>query len=51
MLYANDVLAAHHGVSGMNFIPGGCMILAKVQDAWAKDESQYIASGAVENKT
>ena len=35
----NDIIAAHHRVSGMNFIPGGYIIPAEVQDARTKSKS------------
>ena len=47
---ADDVTVAHHRVSGMNFIPGGYMIPAKVWDASAEAESQLVANGVAENE-
>ena len=47
--HVDDIVAAHHKVSGMNFIPGGYMILAAVWEACAKAESQLIASGATKS--
>ena len=43
-----DVLAAHHRVSGMNFIPDGYAALATVRDARAEVESQLIVSAPTE---
>ena len=37
-----DVLVAHHRVSGMNFIPGGHVVPASVRDARGEVESQLI---------
>ena len=47
----DNVVATHHKVSGMNFIPGGYMIAATVWEASAEAESQLVASGAVESET
>ena len=49
--HANDVVAAHHRVSGMNFIPGGYTISAAVWVARVEAKNQLIASGAGESKT
>ena len=46
-----DVLAAHHRVSGMNFIPGGYAIPVVVRDAHTEAESQFIASAPAETNT
>ena len=46
-----DVLAAHHRVSGMNFIPCGYVVLAGVQDARAEAKSQFIASAPADMDT
>ena len=45
------MLAAHHRVSGMNFIPGGYAVLVAVRDARAEAESQLIASARAETDT
>ena len=46
-----DVLAAHHKVSGMNFIPGGYAIPAVVREARAQVESQLIVNAPAETDT
>ena len=46
-----DVLAAHHRVSGMNFIPDGYAIPAAVREARAEAESQLIVNASVETDT
>ena len=46
-----DVLAAHHRVSGMNFIPGGHVITPSIRDAWGEVESQLIEGAPVEKDT
>ena len=43
-----DVHAAHHKVSGMNFIPGGYAIPASVREPRAEVESQLVVSIASE---
>ena len=48
--HADDVVAAHHSVSGMNFIPGGYTIPATIREARAEAESQLVANGAVESE-
>ena len=45
------MLAAHHRVSGMNFIPGGYAVSVVVRDAHAEVESQLIASAPTETDT
>ena len=45
------MLAAHHRVSGMNFIPDGYAVPAAVQDARAEAESQFFASALAEMDT
>ena len=45
------MLAAHHRVSGMNFIPSGYVIPAAVRDARAEAKSQFIASTLAEMDT
>ena len=49
--HVDDIVVAHHKVTGMNFIPGGYTMPAAVQEAHAKAESQIVASGATESKT
>ena len=39
-----DVHAAHHRVSGMNFIPGGYAVPASVQEPRVEAESQLVVS-------
>ena len=39
-----DVHAAHHRVSGMNFIPGGYTILSSIREPCAEAESQLVVS-------
>ena len=46
-----DVLAAHHRVSGMNFIPDGHVVLALVRDACGEVESQLIEGAPAETDT
>ena len=43
-----DVHATHHRVSGMNFIRGGYVVLASVQEPCAEAESQLVVSAALE---
>ena len=43
-----DVLATHHRVLGMNFIPGGYAVPAAVREAHAEVESQLIVNASVE---
>ena len=45
------MLAAHHRVLGMNFIPGGYVVPAAVRDACAEAKSQCIASAPAETDT
>ena len=45
------MLAAHHRVLGMNFIPGGYAILAAIRDACVEAESQLIARAQAETDT
>ena len=42
------MLAAYHRVSGMNFIPGGHVILPSIRDARGEVESQLIEGAPVE---
>ena len=42
------MLAAHQRVSGMNFIPGGHVILASIRDAWGEVESQLVEGAPTE---
>ena len=49
--HVDDVVAAHHRVTGMNFIPGGYTMPTSVWEACAEAESQIVASGAVESET
>ena len=42
-----DVLAAHHRVSGMNFIPGGHVIPPSIRDARSEVESQLVEGAPV----
>ena len=42
------MLAAHHRVLGMNFIPGGHVILPSIRDARGEVESQLIEGAPVE---
>ena len=46
-----DVLAAHHRVSGMNFIPGGYAVPVAVREARVEAESQLIVSALAEMDT
>ena len=46
-----DVHAAHHRVSGMNFIPGGYAVLALVQEPHVEAESQLVVSAQAETDT
>ena len=46
-----DVHAAHHRVSGMNFIPGGYAVPPLVQEQRAEAESQLVVSTALETDT
>ena len=46
-----DVLAAHHRVLGMNFIPGGHVIPPSIRDARGEVESQLIEGAPVETDT
>ena len=46
-----DVHAAHHRVSGMNFIPGGYAVLPSVREQRAEAESQLVVSTAPETDT
>ena len=46
-----DVLAAHHRVSGMNFIPGGHVIPPSIRDARGEVKSQIIEGAPVETDT
>ena len=45
------MLAAHHRVSGMNFIPGGHVIPLSIRDARGEVESQLIEGAPVETDT
>ena len=49
--HADDSTAAHHRVSGMNFILGGYTKPVAVWKARAKAKSQLVASGEAENET
>ena len=49
--HVDDVIAAHHRVLEMNFIPRGYMIPAAARDVCAEAESQLVLSGVAENKT
>ena len=42
------MLAAHHRVSGMDFIPGGHVVPASVRDARSEVESQLIEGAPAE---
>ena len=46
-----DVHAAHHRVSGMNFIPGGYAVPPSVREQRAEAESQLVVSTAPETDT
>ena len=46
-----DVHAAHHRVSGMNFIPGGYAVPALVREPRAEAKSQLVVSTAPETDT
>ena len=46
-----DVHAAHHRVSGMNFIPDGYVVPALVQEPRAEAESQLVVSTPAETDT
>ena len=46
-----DVLVAHHRVSGMSFIPDGYAVPAVVRDAWVEAKSQLIASAPTDTDT
>ena len=46
-----DVHAAHHRVSGMNFIPGGYAVPASVQEVRAEAESLFVVSALAETDT
>ena len=46
-----DVHAAHHRVSGMNFIPGGYAVPPLVREQHAEVESQLVVSTAPETDT
>ena len=46
-----DVHAAHHRVSGMNFIPGGYVVSALVREPRAEAESQLVVCTAAETDT
>ena len=46
-----DVLATHHIVSGMNFIPDGYAVPIIVRDARAEAESHLIASTSADMDT
>ena len=46
-----DVHAAHHRVSGMNFIPGGYVVPPSVREQRAEAESQLVVSTAPETDT
>ena len=43
-----DVHAAHHRVSGMNFIPGGYAVPPSVREQRAEVENQLVVSTAPE---
>ena len=43
-----DVDAAHHRVSGMNFIPGGYVVPALVREPRTEAESQLVVSAPAE---
>ena len=43
--------AAHHRVSGMNFIPGGYAVLASVQEPRVETESQLVVNAPAETDT
>ena len=45
------MLAAHQRVSGMNFIPGGYVILTSIRDARGEVESQLIEGAPAETDT
>ena len=45
------MLAAHQRVSGMNFIPGGHVILASIRDARGEVESQLVEGALAETDT
>ena len=45
------MLAAHHRVSGMNFIPGGHVIPPSIRDARGEVKSQLIEGASVETDT
>ena len=42
------MLAAHYRVSGMNFIPGGYVVLAVVREARIEAKNQLIVSAPAE---
>ena len=46
-----DVLSAHHRVSGMNFIPGGYTVPNAIREACAEAKSQLIVNASVETDT
>ena len=46
-----DVHAAHHRVSGMNFIPGGYVVPPLVREHRAEAESQLVVSTAPKTNT
>ena len=46
-----DVHAAHHRVSGMNFIPGGYVVPALIREPYAKAESQLVVNAPAETDT
>ena len=46
-----DVHAAHHRVSGMNFIPNGYAVPASIQEPHAEAESQLVVSALAETDT
>ena len=47
----DDKQAAHHRVSGMNFIPGGYAVLPSVREQRGEAESQIVVSTAPETDT
>ena len=49
--HVDDIVAAHHKVTRMNFIPGDYKMPAVVLEARVEAESQLVASGAGEIKT
>ena len=46
-----DVHAAHHRVLGMNFIPGGYVVLPSVREPRVEAENQFVVNTAPEMDT